>query len=627
VTPPAKLGVHALRGTIPARAGTPVGRPATAGTTTLSRAAALVRGRADLIAAVGLAVLCGGLALLTWGTWGDPAMDTGYDVLAGARTNKGDVPYADYVYFYGPLAPLLLGQLFDVFGTGIAPAFGAGLVLAALIVGATYALGRELAGAAGGFLAGALAATAALSSANNSFVMPHTFTAPLAVLFSLAALLAAIAAVRSGRTACFVAAGTCAGLVALVRAEFTLAIFAALGLWLVLRHLDSRPRGGSGRQALLVAGPALGIPALVYGLALTQVSLRELVTENLYPVDYLRDAGDVVLRAHAPLTPGSLAEPVAKLLLYACGAAALVLLGAALARRGRARVAAAVVAGVAAVSFLGVLAARPETVRHYLEFAYAWIPAGAWLMAGVLVWRFRRREGGWTARGQVELLAVVFLATIATKSYATFLPQPNPTHPPDTPYLLPFIGAFVAWLHLRELPRGRATLRAVGAAWLVLLVTASFVLVAGDARKETVTVTGTQGSLTALPADGPALQQAVDLIERETAPGDPILLAPQMTSLYTLSGRTNPLPQLSLLPGMLPDRQAEEAAIELLDLHNVTFAITDRTPMTTYEHGAFGETFDRTLARWIRMDFSRTATLRGSGSDPRVLDVWQRRRP
>jgi hypothetical protein len=627
MTPPAKTGVHALRGTSRPRVDISVVQRRSVWPARFGGAAVLVREHGDLVAGVALAVLCGALAALTWGTWGDPAMDTGYDLLAAARTNNGELPYSDYVYFYGPLAPVLLGQVFDAFGTGIDQAFAAGLVLTALIVGATYALGRELAGTAGGFLAAALAATAALSSANNSFVMPHTFTAPLAVLFSLLALLAATAAVRNGRTAWFVAAGMCAGLVALVRAEFTLAVLAALGVWLVLRHLDSRPRARAGREALLVAAPAAAIPLLVYGLALTQTSLRGLVTENLYPVDYLRQAGDVVLRAHAPLTPGSLVEPVAKLALYAFGAAALVLLGVALAQRGRTRLIAAVVAGGATLTFVGVLAARPETVRHYLEFAYAWIPAGAWLMAGVLLWRYRHREGRWSQRGQIELLAVVFMAAIATKSYATFLPQPNPTHPPDTPYLLPFIGAFVAWLHLRELPRGRASVRAVGAAWLVLLMTGSFVLVVGDARKETVTVTGTNGSLTALPADGPALQQAIEVIERETAPGEAILLAPQMTSLYALSGRADPLPQLSLLPGMLPDTRAEEAAIALLDLHNVTLAITDRTPMTTYEHGAFGETFDRTLARWVRTEFNRTGTLRGSGTDPRVLDVWQRRRP
>jgi hypothetical protein len=625
MTPPARADVHALR-SAPA-VPVPAARTRFAGASLPGQVLDFVRSHADLVALTALALFCGALAVLTWGTWGDPAMDTGYDLLAAARTNKGDVPYADYVYFYGPLAPLLLGQVFDVFGAGVVPAFATGFAITTLILGGTYALGRRLAGVLGGFLAAALTATAAFSSANNSFVMPHTFTAPLAVLLSLAALLAAFAAARDGRRGLFLLAGACAGAVALARAEFTLAIFAALAVWLVLRAIDSPDRRASAREAAWVAAPALGIPALVYGLALTQVTPRELITENLYPVDYLREAGDVVLRAHAPFTPGSFAEPAGKLVVYALGVAAIALLAAALVRGGRARLIAAAAAGGAAVAFLGVLAVRPETVRHYLEFAYAWVPAGAWLAAALLLWSFRRREGRFTLALQAELLAVVFLAVIATKSYATFLPQPNPTHPPDTPYLLPFIGAFAAWLHLRALPRGRASFRALGACWLALLVIASAVLVVGDARKETVTIAAAHGSLTALPADGPALQGAVDVIQRETAPGDTILVAPQLTSLYTLTGRSDPLPQLSLLPGMLADRQAEQRAIELMQLHNVSLAITDRTPMTTYEHGAFGDTFDRALARWIRTEFRRTAVLRGSGPNPRVLDVWQRSKP
>ena len=36
-----------------------------------------------------------------------------------------------------------------------------------------------------------------------------------------------------------------------------------------------------------------------------------------------------------------------------------------------------------------MLAAKPETVRFYLQYGYNWIPAGAWLAAAYLVWRGR----------------------------------------------------------------------------------------------------------------------------------------------------------------------------------------------------------------------------------------------
>jgi hypothetical protein len=191
--------------------------------------------------------------------------------------------------------------------------------------------------------------------------------------------------------------------------------------------------------------------------------------------------------------------------------------------------------------------------------------------------------------------------------------------------MLPFAGAFLAWLHLQVVPRGSDAGRRLGLAWLALLVAASAVLVVGDARKETVTVSGAHGQLTAHADDGPVFQRALDVIERETAPGDPVLLAPQMTSLYVISGRTDPLPQLSLLPGTLADGSAE--AVARMNESHVQLAITNRTPLDTYEHGPFGKTYAQGVARWLESDFRRTAVLRGSGSEPLVLDVWQRRQP
>jgi hypothetical protein len=334
-----------------------------------------------------------------------------------------------------------------------------------------------------------------------------------------------------------------------------------------------------------------------------------------------------VLDASAPFTPGSFAELAGRLLLYAAGAAALVALGRALDRGGRRRLLAVALAGGAGLAFLGVLAVNPEAVRSHLDLAYAWIPAGAWCGLVVLAWRARRRAGGWGAGAQAELLLVAFLAIATVRTYGSFLLQPNPLQPPEAPYLLPFAAAFMAWVHLRVLPLGSRGVLALGAGWLALLVAASTLLVVGDARDESVTVSARHGELRARPADGPALQAAVDAIEGRTRPGDPVLLAPQMTALYVMTGRTDPLPQISLLPGVLADAAAERRAIASLDAQGVRLAITDRTPLERYHHGAFGRTFDRELARWLRADFRRTAVLRGSGPDPRILDLWQRRAP
>ena len=66
------------------------------------------------------------------------------------------LPYIDFVYYYGPLAPLLAGLVSAVAGPGIGTIVALGLAITALIVAGTYALARTFVGPLGAFLAAAL---------------------------------------------------------------------------------------------------------------------------------------------------------------------------------------------------------------------------------------------------------------------------------------------------------------------------------------------------------------------------------------------------------------------------------------------------------------------------------------
>src|SRR5262249_48075782 len=131
---------------------------------------------------VGLAVYCCALAALTWGAWGNLDNDTGHDFVAGTRVAHGEAPYADYVYWYGPLGPALLGLAARLGGSGVDPFVGLGLAVANLIVAATYALARTQVGALGAALAAAIAAPLAFAPNQFSYVLPHTSAATLGIL-------------------------------------------------------------------------------------------------------------------------------------------------------------------------------------------------------------------------------------------------------------------------------------------------------------------------------------------------------------------------------------------------------------------------------------------------------------
>jgi hypothetical protein len=567
---------------------------------------------ADRAAVVGLALLVALLVGVTWGTWGDLGSDTGYDLVAGTRVAHGHLPYADFVYYYGPLGPMLLGAAMWIGGVGVGASLAVGIALAVAIVAATYLLGRDLAGRAGGVLAGAIVAPLAFDGSNFSYVQPHSLSAPLGILAALVVLIG-LGRARTGESRWLVAAGFAAGVTALTRPEFELAVLAALAVWLLVRR---RTATVSRSEISALAAPAVAVPAIVYGAFLTQVSLHSLLFDNLYPTKVLHAGGNAILRLHAPLTASSFVRIGEKLVLYAVGTAALLGAAAWLARAGRRGTLAAAGVGVVA---LAVLAVRPETVRFYLEYAYGWIPAAAVIaLAAVVV----RRRASLLAPREAALVAV--LAVLAAKTYDAYAFH---AHIPQLAvYSAPFAAVFMAWLHLVRLPHGRTAV-ALGASWLAFLAVAGVALTVKDARAESFTVHGPGGSMTARPADGRLLQSVVGEIERRTRPGDAILLAPQLTALYTLTARVDPLPQLSLVPGALPTRADELGAIARLQKARVRLVVVDERSFPEYDQTTFGASFDRTLAAWIHAHYSRAVVLQTAGAGAHRVDIYVRRAP
>ena len=601
------------------------------------RVSSLTRESVAVLTLLGLSVL---LTLVTWNRWGDLYLDTGYDLVAAAKVSHANAPYIDFDYWYGPLGVLLLGGIFELFGIGVGSTIGLGLALAFVAIGATYAVARMLVGPAAAAAAGLLVAVPALSSTNVSYVQPHTFSAPLGVLLCLAAIaVVARLAEAPSRRGWLVLLGAIVGASALTRHECFGALAFSVGIWLLVGVARCTDRRAALRELATVVGVSVAVAAAGYGSFLlvglfhNGLSVGQLIGDNLFPAALLHESVSTVVSDMAPRTPASFAALAGVLVAYTAGVAAMIVAARWIDRGGRARTVALVLIAAAGVATLLVLAVRPETARFYLKPVFGWLPAGA-VIASVLSVRAARttRRGPWTAVAQVELLIGLMLVAFTYSAYAKYWPFPNARFPQETAYAMPIVALFFVMLHVRAIPRtGLAearTLRALGTAWVALLAVVCAGLLVNDARNETVMVHGAHGTIAAAPADGIVYQAAIDVIERQTNPAEPILLAPQMTALYVMTGRQDPLGQLSLLPGALPDEQAQRAAIQVMDNEGLRFAITDRTPLTRYRRGAFGIGYDRVIGSWLRTNFSHFTTLRGPSAgteDPRILDVWLRR--
>jgi hypothetical protein len=561
---------------------------------------------ADGVALASLAILGVLLAALTWGTWGDIGRDTGYDLVAGSRVAHGQLPYADFPYYYGPIAPFVLGLAALIGGDGIGPAVAVGLAVSTLIVGLTYMLARSFVGALGSFLASAIVLGVAVSPTNFSYVLPHSESMTLGIA-ALLALLVALARMPAAPTASrLLVAGGAAGIVALSKPELELAALAAAAAWCASRRL-------SPRSIAVLAAPALAIPAVVYGAFLTTVSLHALLFDNLYPTRVLQAGGDRLLRLHAPLTASSLVTQAEHVVLYGGGAAALVAAAWAI-ERGRTGVRLAL--GAVGLAAILVAFTSLEATRSALQLAYGWIPGGAALAAILLATRYRRAR-----QASAGLALAVALALAGGTTYAAFFF--HATRAQTAVYFAPLAAVFLAALHLRALGRSRTAVL-LGAGWLAFLAVTGLALALKDARADSAVISGPGGSLKVDQADANAYRGALSSVVQLTRPGEPVLFAPQLSALYALSGRADALPDISLLPGMLNGVPEEQQAIARLDAAHVRVIVTDRHSFTEYGQRSFGTTFDRTLAAWVARNFERSGTYLGQSH---TLVVWRRDTP
>lgn len=558
-------------------------------------ARAQVRMAREAVAVAAAAAVAAGLCVATWLAWGDLLRDTGYDWVAADRLAAGALPYVDYPYYYGPLGLALLAGAFAVNGTSAATAVAVGLGLAVVSLVLTYVVARAVSAPWPAAAATALAAGAAFGVGNKNLVVPHAISAAVAVVVGLCLVAAVAAHARTGGRGSLLAVGASVGATTLTRPEFVLAAVTAVALWLVLRA-----RTGTAvrrREAALVAGAAVVPPLLVYGALLTRIGPAELLRDNLAASDQLSSGAAALLRVSAPLTAGSVAQLALHLLVYALLAAGLIALATLLSAGGRRRAIGLLAVAGAAVALAGLLVAHPEAVRGRMGWAFAWIPAGAAIAVLLLAATARRHRRAWSPRDQVALVLAALLLVLAGKTYAAFLPHPSPLRAQSAVYAMPFAAAFLAWLHHSAIGSRGPAVRALGLAWMLALAVTCSVLTVRDGARETATVSGPGGSLRAPVADAAALQPALEAVATRTRPGEPVLFAPQLSALYVLADRPDPVPDISLLPGAL-DRGRGSATLARR-VGGLRVAVIDTRARVEYGHGAFGETFQRDLARWL----------------------------
>ena len=167
----------------------------------------------------------------------------------------------------------------------------------------------------------------------------------------------------------------------------------------------------------------------------------------------------------------------------------------------------------------------------------------------VLLVRSRRRRTSSRERDDLRLAAVIALAVVAATAYNGVLPACSAAADGRV-YAVPLIAIFLAAPPPARLARPRGRWRSSAPRGSRSSPRPASVSRSRTRAPRPCTVRGAGGSLAETPTRPRSIRAALDAIERETAPGEPILVAPLLTGpLRALRPLEPALPEISLLPG------------------------------------------------------------------------------
>ncbi len=571
-----------------------------------------------------LAACFAALAALTWRKWGVPEIDAGAELTTADLIKHGAVLYRDVRYYYGPLGLYSLALAFKVFGTSFTTAYAFGLVQAAAICAAFYALARQWLAPLSAGLASAVLLAIGFSGTAFNFVLPHTNSGTIGLLCLLLTLLA----LTRER---LVLAGVAAGLVCLTRPEFAAVAAGALVAFVVARwRFEGRaaalaetgiPAAGRCLPASVAAWrlalPAIAIPAVVFGWFALRVGLHDLIAENLWPTKFVQ-VGAKTEQSWMPFTAGSVVGLAARAAIYLGLLAALVAsVEGWRRRRGVARLLACwpLVAALAAIALVdgalrasGLLAGQRGAIEQearHLMLGMSWLPALGLALAAVAAVRLVRRGSSPLGRSwPADLALIVVAAGLGLRAYNAFT-----TYGSYAPYFAAPLVLLLGILHARVAERRpQARLAALGALGLVAAGLAAYAL-GGQYAHYTTAVHTPRGTFVTSAAAAPALQAAVQRIDALTGPDQRVLAAPVDGGLYFMADRRPALRELSLLPGLIATPAEERAAIARLRSERVALAVVGAREFASWGTPTFGVDYDPLLGAYLRGTASETATV------------------
>ncbi len=568
--------------------------------------------------------------VVSWQRWGNPLIDTGREMNVPLRLASGETLYSDIRHIYGPLSPFLHAGLYRLFGPTLAILYADGIACAAIAIALVYWLSRQIMSpAAAGAATMGLIWLCIFKPAGN-YILPYSYNALHGTVLGLATLAVLARVVRSAETddrplaRGILLAGVLAGLTLLAKTEMGMAAVAAGVVASALA--GSAPRRSRLRTTLLFLAPAVGLAVGAYGVIASEVGWSTLVNDswllgfNLPPelAAYNRRLAGLdrplfslwrVLVACVKLT-----------ILATIVAAVSVLLArpprtddapAGTTRRGWQSSAFIVERpwrALAAALGIAILLSL-TTGLDWDKGPYLAMPV---LLAALIVALAREIRGHLPHRADVHTSLLLVYAVYALASIGRMLLHVRSGGAYGS-YLLPVSIVVFTYLWIGPFagafrnPRAARMARGLAIGLLLMsAVIAAAMLGVRYRTRDTVVIASSRGTMIAETEVGHAWNEALAYIDSHTAPGEPVAVLPEGTSLTFLSGRRNPLREEIATPGFL-DSHGNARAIRQLEDARTRLVLVANRPTAEFGPNAFGRDYSVELMRWVQSHYQPCA--------------------
>ena len=233
-------------------------------------------------------VLCALMALMvvvTWQMWLNPAVDSGREMNVPLRLLEGENLYSQVYNLYGPFAPLFNTSLYALFGASLTTLYWAGISGSLILVLSIFYLGRYFMPPFEAMLSATAVLALCVFKESGNLIFPYSYAVLYGTLSGTLALIALVRYIRSGGNGHLFAAGILSGVAMCCKAEFGLAVIAAVTVFII-----TEPRGRRLRISGVVIPSLLIFPIALGGYLLTRVPLESFFTDTFFFPGSIPDA-------------------------------------------------------------------------------------------------------------------------------------------------------------------------------------------------------------------------------------------------------------------------------------------------------------------------------------------------